>query len=644
MYIDFTVMSKCYLGNFVVFRKDINGLRAIAVIAVVLYHFNPDWMPGGFAGVDVFFVISGYLMTGIIFSKIEKDNFSILDFYIARANRIVPALVILCLMLLIFGYLYLTPFDFRALGKHAISSLGFYSNVVYWKEAGYFDAASHTKWLLHTWSLSTEWQFYIIYPVVLSLLNQLFSFRILKLIVSITTILGLIFCIIATYKWPDASYYLLPTRTWEMMLGGVAYLYPFSIQQNRKKAVERLGISLIICSYFFISKQELWPGYLAIIPVLGTFLVIQSEQENSAITGNVLLQNIGSWSYSIYLWHWPLVVFGFYFSMEAWELVGIPLSLLLGFLSYKLVEQKKDTFVIFKKRETEWRFTQILWLCVFGVSIVMYNNSNNYINDNPNTMEPLILGHNAIKEGELQFSDANKNHYLNDANESDFEFLVMGDSNIAHYAYGISQSNRFKVLLSWVGSCLNLPDYTTTPYASWMDDEWLTSCRGNYQKLLTHSNKDIILGHQWIERPLLCVSSECNVDTSIDNYYQVLSAQLSKMVRVIGSERKLYIVGQVPAPKKSMVLCMKKSDTKGCTRRTSEFNGERVKQNDFLQHFSEQFSNVYFINPFSAVCSKSNNCKTIVDDKNLFFDGGHLSAYGSSTIWRYIEKQIEKTR
>jgi peptidoglycan/LPS O-acetylase OafA/YrhL len=133
------------------FRKDINGLRAIAVIAVVLFHFNAAWMPGGFAGVDVFFVISGFLMTGIIFKGLEQKSFSILKFYVARANRIVPALAVLCLALLVFGWFYLTPLDYRALGKHVGGSMVFLSNIMYWKEAGYFDTASHGKWLLHTW-------------------------------------------------------------------------------------------------------------------------------------------------------------------------------------------------------------------------------------------------------------------------------------------------------------------------------------------------------------------------------------------------------------------------------------------------------------------------------------------------------------
>jgi peptidoglycan/LPS O-acetylase OafA/YrhL len=217
------------------FREDINGLRAIAVIAVVLFHFNPSWMPGGFAGVDVFFVISGFLMTGIIFKGIEQENFSILKFYVARANRIIPALAVLCLILLVFGWFYLTPIDYKALGKHAGSSIRFLSNITYWRESGYFDSASHEKWLLHTWSLSAEWQFYIIYPLIIVIMRKFMSVKVMRATFLLGTTLGFIFCIFVTYKWPNAAYYLLPTRAWEMMIGGIAYLYPFTMQQKNKK-------------------------------------------------------------------------------------------------------------------------------------------------------------------------------------------------------------------------------------------------------------------------------------------------------------------------------------------------------------------------------------------------------------------------
>jgi peptidoglycan/LPS O-acetylase OafA/YrhL len=324
------------------FRTDINGLRALAIIAVVLFHFNPSWIPGGFAGVDVFFVISGFLMTGLIFRGLENNNFSIINFYVARANRIIPALSVVCLALLVFGWFYLTPLDYRALGKHVASSMGFLSNIIYWRESGYFDTASHSKWLLHTWSLSVEWQFYMIYPVVLVLLKKCMSLTNIKRLLVVGTVVGFIFSVYATYRWPNPAYFLFPTRAWEMMMGGLAFLYPLqNLKETSKKYFEWAGIALILASYAFISKDNLWPGYLALIPVLGAYLVIIANRSGSVITDNVVMQKVGLWSYSIYLWHWPVVVFGYYFEMQHWEWIGIPISVVLGFCSYKFIESIK---------------------------------------------------------------------------------------------------------------------------------------------------------------------------------------------------------------------------------------------------------------------------------------------------------------
>ena len=322
------------------FRKDINGLRALAVLAVVLFHFNFTWMPGGFAGVDVFFVISGFLMTGIIFRGIAQNNFSILTFYIARANRIIPALTVLCLALMLLGWFYLSPLDYRALGKHAASSVSFLSNAIYWKEAGYFDTASHGKWLLHTWSLSAELQFYIIYPAILVALKKFLSLNALKKTVLLGTLIGFTFCVIATDKWPDSSYYLLHTRAWEMMLGGLAYLFPLNLNQAGKKLAEWLGLALIIGSYLFITEADPWPSHFALFPVLGTFLIIQAQRSDSFFTTNTIAQKIGTWSYSIYLWHWPIAVAIYYFSLhDAFRYLGIALSIFLGFLSHRYIEK-----------------------------------------------------------------------------------------------------------------------------------------------------------------------------------------------------------------------------------------------------------------------------------------------------------------
>ena len=210
------------------FREDINGLRAIAVMGVVLFHFMPQTLSGGFSGVDIFFVISGFLMTGIIFNGFELRNFSIFKFYRSRLYRIAPALIFLCLSLLFLGWFILIPSDYKVLGKHVTSSLLFFSNVIYLRESGYFDAGSYDKWLLHTWSLSVEWQFYLIYPLIMVALKRFYSIKIMKAIILACAIIGFIVSVIVTYKWTDSAYYLLPTRMWQMLIGGVVFLYPIT--------------------------------------------------------------------------------------------------------------------------------------------------------------------------------------------------------------------------------------------------------------------------------------------------------------------------------------------------------------------------------------------------------------------------------
>jgi len=325
------------------FRKDINGLRAIAVLSVVLYHFGVPGFSGGFVGVDIFFVISGYLMTKIIMTKVEQDSFSLISFYIDRGRRIIPALAFLCFVLLIFGWFYLISYDYRQLGMHVASSMSFLSNFIYWVQAGYFDTASHEKWLLHTWSLSVEWQFYILYPIIIIALHKIITVKSMKIILILLTIVSLTSSIIITSTNTSAAFYLLPTRAWEMLVGGVVFLYPLNSSDKQKVHLERFGLLLITFSIIYFSPAFKWPGYFALIPTLGTVLVIVSARNNSIITNNPISEWFGKTSYSIYLWHWPIVVLFSYESLldsAVWIATGILSSFLLGFISYKYIETK----------------------------------------------------------------------------------------------------------------------------------------------------------------------------------------------------------------------------------------------------------------------------------------------------------------
>ena len=325
------------------FRQDINGLRAWAVMAVVLYHFGVTGISGGFAGVDVFFVISGYLMCGIISSGIERGEFSVWRFYLARARRIFPALIVLCMVALVFGWFFLMPEEYKLLGKHARESLTFSSNLRYFEESGYFDVASQEKWLLHTWSLSVEWQFYLILPLVLMLVGKLLPGR-----RAITTVLGVFFvvslglCLWRTSVAPSEAFYMLQTRAWEMLAGALVFMFGHrGLPDGLRRALELAGFVLILATIVLLDKQSIWPGWRAILPVAGAALVLLAARGHSVWTANLPAQWLGTRSYSIYLWHWPLVVALAYLELLSdplWIAVAIAVSLLLGHLSYVLIE------------------------------------------------------------------------------------------------------------------------------------------------------------------------------------------------------------------------------------------------------------------------------------------------------------------
>lgn len=324
------------------FRHDINGLRAIAVVIVVLFHFGLPGFSGGFVGVDVFFVISGFLMTSIIFTKLQKNQFSVLEFYLARARRIIPALVTLCIILLLLAWFLLPPYEYERLGKHVVGAATFLSNIVFFKEAGYFDATSHEKWLLHTWSLSVEWQFYIIYPVLILALRKMFSMALIPWLLLVFAFGSFLLSAFLPDRWAVAGFYLLPTRAWEMMVGGLVFLFALKAPKKLAPLTEFVGLFLIVISTLLMDASVKWPGWLAVLPVVGAALILVAAREDSLVTNNRVAQYLGATSYSLYLWHWPVVVGLNLFDVTQsplWIVIGIVLSMLFAHLSYRFVEQ-----------------------------------------------------------------------------------------------------------------------------------------------------------------------------------------------------------------------------------------------------------------------------------------------------------------
>ncbi len=333
------------------FRTDVNGLRAWAVMSVVLYHFGVYGFAGGFVGVDIFFVISGFLMAGIIFKGLESrgqgwfgSQFSLSDFYLSRARRIVPALAVLCVFLVVLGWLILFPVEYASLGKSIVAAIGFFSNREFNKEFSYFDDAAQENFLLHTWSLSVEWQFYMLLPLSILLLWKVSSNRDFH---ALMFIIGAAVSLAISVKFssskPMYAFYMLPSRAWELLLGGALFLssHRFVFGAMVRRWLEVLGYGLIVFSILMFDESTRWPGFNALVPVFGTLLVLIAAQQKSAFSSGKIAQWLGRNSYSIYLWHWPLAVGLLYIqgrNRPDFIFVGILLSIVLGWLSFRFVE------------------------------------------------------------------------------------------------------------------------------------------------------------------------------------------------------------------------------------------------------------------------------------------------------------------
>ncbi|WPP01467.1 acyltransferase family protein [Pseudomonas sp. HR96] len=324
------------------FRLDINALRAFAVVSVMLYHFRIPGFNGGFIGVDVFFVISGFLMTKIIANGLEAGNFSLLGFYASRARRLLPALIGLCTGLLLLGFCLLPGDDLRELIRTLKGTLVFLSNFSFAEAGGYFDTPLQGNWLLHTWSLSVEWQFYLLYPILMTMLYQRFQAKGLLVVLTIAAAISFAASVQISNSNPVFAFYMLPTRAWEMLAGGLVFLLPLRLSRPAMRTSATIGLLALSGGVVTFSEQDLWPGYLALVPVLGTVLLLYG-QASSRLFENRLILFTGTISYSVYLWHWPVVVLLYMCGLlnsPAHLAGGIVLSLVLGSLSFLTVETR----------------------------------------------------------------------------------------------------------------------------------------------------------------------------------------------------------------------------------------------------------------------------------------------------------------
>ena len=330
------------------YRAEIDGLRALAVLPVILFHAGFEWFSGGFVGVDIFFVISGYLITTIIISEMAEGKFSIINFYERRARRILPALFFVMAACLPFAWLWLTPSDLEDFGQSLVAVSTFSSNILFWRESGYFDTAAELKPLLHTWSLAVEEQYYILFPIFIILTWRL-GLKWVLILLSIVFLVSLGVAQWSAYNAPDAAFYLLPTRGWELLVGVFAAFYlkynTYLKSHSINQALSLLGFGMIVFSIIAFDKKTPFPSLYTLIPTIGTGLLILCAVPKTVIHKLLSLKfivGIGLISYSAYLWHQPLLAFAKHvFSEEVPELLMLCLclmSLVAAWFSWRFIE------------------------------------------------------------------------------------------------------------------------------------------------------------------------------------------------------------------------------------------------------------------------------------------------------------------
>lgn len=439
------------IGKAIKYRAEIDGLRAIAVIPVILFHAGFQLFSGGFVGVDVFFVISGYLITTIILTEKEQGIFSLVNFYERRARRILPALFLVMFVSLPFAWLWLLPADMKDFSKSLIYVSTFSSNILFWQDTGYWGIANELKPLLHTWSLAVEEQYYVIFPLYLMLM---WSFR-KRWILSSFLAIALISLVVAqwgAYHHPVATFFLLPTRAWELAIGAsIAFYFLYRKQTIRSllshKSIDEIlslvGLLMIGYAVFAFDESVPFPGFYALIPTVGTGLIILFSSQQTIVgrlLGTKLLVGVGLISYSFYLWHQPLFAFARSRTLtEPSDLLYVALSVLsmiLAYLSWRYIEKP------FRKKGVLSRKSIFTFMAIGSAFFITIGFAGNYTEgfQNRSKMKQSIL--NDFSPHKL-LNHCGKSYHNNGVdrmiciqgartNSSYSKFAVFGDSHSTH--------------------------------------------------------------------------------------------------------------------------------------------------------------------------------------------------------------------
>jgi peptidoglycan/LPS O-acetylase OafA/YrhL len=602
-------------------RPEIDGLRAVAVLPVVLFHAGVTAFSGGYVGVDVFFVISGFLITGLIKEDLEAGRFSILGFYNRRVRRILPALVFTALLTSVAAFVWLLPSFLVDFSKSLVSVSTFLSNFYFWKFSGYFENSALLRPMLHTWSLAVEEQFYIFMPIAAYVVYRFIGKRWL-LIFGAAFAASLALSIYMTQVGPTANFFLLPTRAWELLLGALLAVIPARRSAGHlDQALSALGLALIAYSVFAYDEATPFPGAAALAPCVGAGLAIYFAHPTRTLAGRFLTLKpmlfIGLISYSLYLVHWPIAVFWRYLTLEAPNTITaisiLALSIAIATFSWRYVEQP------FRKRGSTSNLKVIgaglAALALIGAIGAVGWASNGLPQRFPaQQSQPQTATEAANQwrngtcffEGDLDFSGWSADACaINPSGET--PVLLWGDSFAAHYAPGIiaaAEGGPTRIYQYTAAGCPPALDYYS--YAR-------PNCRAFNQNALRLIDelgvKRVIISARWIDLRL----------RGLD----LLRSTLDELKR---RDVEVYIIGQSPMFITDVAVI--------AARRPSE----SAWPMSIDPHINDELHTIVgadarFIDPLESLCAEG-RCTFRSEGRFRYYDYGHFSAEGSAEAAR----------
>ncbi len=558
-------------------------------------------------------------MTGIIQSRLEANNFSFIKFYLDRAKRIIPALSCTCMLVFISCWFFLTPTDFETLGRHIYSSLLFISNIIYFKEINYFDASASQKWLLHTWSLSVEWQFYMLLPLLMFIvykINRKAINSVLQFVFIVSLTLSVYF--VESNKASEA-FYLLPARAWEMVIGGLVYLNQIKINRRYLAILHYISIFTMVAAIVCLDKNDQWPGLLALIPVSAAAVFIASGHD-SWISSNPVAQFIGKISYSVYLFHWPVVVALNYFGLtdSSMRFAGIILSFILGAISYNLIENQTKRVLNQYRQQTYKEIIAIILILLipFGVSAFSSQNGG-FASRFPYA---LLTSEDIAKERARYWVDGDKEKPV-PAN-GPRKIVIIGNSHGVDLTYALTE-NGLKGDITYLRTTSYCSNFGFTPnYPQYKD-----KCPPVFHKAVNNkalNDADVVFMHDdWAKEDLL------NLSKSLNEY-------LSK------TKAHIYVIGPKMTYTKSAIDIVANSmdEKKTTVEMVNEYSKNyyskpKIKIDKDLKTFfsehKEYASRVTYISAMDIQCGNNYDCKLLSEHNKSFyyFDAGHFTLNGS---------------